>query len=277
MVALHILGNIPIMSSINQDHPENSESRYVLDDMSVRDTWRIFRMMAELVEGFDELSRIAPAVSIFGTARCKPDDPVYLTAENIAKKLAQRGFTVITGGGPGAMEGANKGALAAGGVSVGLNIKLPREQGPNPYQTKSLDFKYFFVRKLMFVKYAVAFVILPGGFGSLDELFETVTLIQTKKIKRFPVFLVDSKFWNPLLGWLKSEVVARGFLTVEELDLLRVIDDPDELVEQIVWCEEEKCYLTPEGLGKFGALQGDPNGRDAEELKDPILKDPTDA
>ncbi|MBL0188417.1 MAG: TIGR00730 family Rossman fold protein [Candidatus Obscuribacter sp.] len=224
------------------------ESRYVLDEMSVKDTWRIFRMMAELVEGFDELSKIGPAVSIFGTARCKPTDPVYIQAETIARKISQKGFAVITGGGPGVMEAGNKGALAAGGVSVGLNIILPRETGPNPYQTKSLDFRYFFVRKMMFVKYAVAFVILPGGFGSLDELFETLTLIQTKKIKRFPVFLVDSKFWSPMLEWLKAEVVTRGFLTVEELDLLRVIDDPDELVDQIVWCENEKCYLTPEGL-----------------------------
>jgi uncharacterized protein (TIGR00730 family) len=225
-----------------------SESRYVLDEMSVKDTWRVFRMMAELVEGFDELSKIGPAVSMFGTARCKPDDPIYVLAETIAKKLADRGFAVITGGGPGVMEAGNKGALAAGGTSVGLNIKLPREQGGNPYQTKSLDFRYFFLRKLMFVKYAVAFVILPGGYGSLDELFETITLIQTKKIKRFPMFLVDSKFWSPMIDWLKTEVVQRGYLSADELDLLTIVDDPDELVEQIVWCENEKCYLSPQGL-----------------------------
>lgn len=225
-----------------------SESRYVLDDMGVKDTWRVFRMMAEMVEGFDELSKIGPAVSIFGTARCKPDDPIYVLAENIAKKLSERGFAVITGGGPGVMEAGNKGALAAGGTSVGLNIKLPREQGPNPYQTKSLDFRYFFLRKLMFVKYAVAFVILPGGYGSLDELFETITLIQTKKIKRFPMFLVDSKFWTPMIDWLRTEVVQRGYLSADELDLLTIVDDPEELVEQIVWCENEKCYLSPQGL-----------------------------
>jgi uncharacterized protein (TIGR00730 family) len=225
-----------------------SESRYVLDEMSVKDTWRVFRMMAELVEGFDELSKIGPAVSMFGTARCKPDDPIYVLAETIAKKLADRGFAVITGGGPGVMEAGNKGALAAGGTSVGLNIKLPREQGGNQYQTKSLDFRYFFLRKLMFVKYAVAFVILPGGYGSLDELFETITLIQTKKIKRFPMFLVDSKFWSPMIDWLKTEVVQRGYLSADELDLLTIVDDPDELVEQIVWCENEKCYLSPQGL-----------------------------
>lgn len=225
-----------------------SESRYVLDDMGVKDTWRVFRMMAEMVEGFDELSKIGPAVSIFGTARCKPDDPIYVLAENIAKKLSERGFAVITGGGPGVMEAGNKGALAAGGTSVGLNIKLPREQGPNPYQTKSLDFRYFFLRKLMFVKYAVAFVILPGGYGSLDELFETITLIQTKKIKRFPMFLVDSKFWTPMIDWLRTEVVQRGYLSADELDLLTIVDAPEELVEQIVWCENEKCYLSPQGL-----------------------------
>jgi len=146
------------------------------------------------------------------------------------------------------MEAGNKGALAAGGTSVGLNIILPNEQGPNPFQTKSLDFRYFFLRKLMFVKYAVAFVILPGGFGSLDELFEATTLIQTKKIQRFPLFLVDSKFWTPMIDWLRAEVVTRGYLSLDELDLLTIIDDPDELVDQIAWCENEKCYLSPDGL-----------------------------
>ncbi|MBS1992913.1 MAG: TIGR00730 family Rossman fold protein [Cyanobacteria bacterium SZAS LIN-2] len=225
-----------------------SDTRYVIDEMSVKDTWRVFRMMAELVEGFDELSKIGPAVSIFGTARATPSDPVYILAETIAKKLAEKGFAVITGGGPGVMEAGNKGALAAGGTSVGLNIILPNEQGPNPFQTKSLDFRYFFLRKLMFVKYAVAFVILPGGFGSLDELFEALTLIQTKKIQRFPLFLVDSKFWTPMIDWLKAEVVTRGYLSLDELNLLTIIDDPDELVDHIAWCENEKCYLSPEGL-----------------------------
>lgn len=223
-------------------------TRFVLDEMTVKDTWRIFRMMSELVEGFDELSEIGPAVSMFGTARCKPSDPEYLLAETIARKLAAKGFAVITGGGPGVMEGGNKGAIAAGGSSIGLNIQLPRENAPNPYQTTSVNFRYFFLRKLMFVKYAVAFVILPGGFGSLDELFEAVTLIQTNRIKRFPLFLVDSTFWNPMLDWLRTSVKARGFITEEELNLLTVIDDPDELVEQIVWCENEKCYLNPDGL-----------------------------
>jgi len=233
------------------------DTRFVIDEMSVKDTWRVFRMMAELVEGFDELSKIGPAVSIFGTARATQSDPVYILAETIAKKLAEKGFAVITGGGPGVMEAGNKGALAAGGTSVGLNIILPHEKGANAFQTKSVDFRYFFLRKLMFVKYAIAFVILPGGFGSLDELFEAVTLIQTKKIKRFPVFLVDSKFWTPMIDWLSTEVVSRGFLSTAELDLLTIIDDPDELVDQIAWCENEKCYLSPEGLMGRSKLKGE--------------------
>src|SRR5262249_32961347 len=155
-------------------------------------------------------------------------------AEKIAYKLAQRGLAVITGGGPGVMEAGNKGAKEAGGTSVGLNIKLPEELTGNPYQTVSLDFRYFFIRKLMFVKYAMAFVILPGCFGSLDELFEALTLMQTNKIKTFPLFLVDSKFWSPLMDWMKTTVAGRGLLTSKELDLIRIVDDPDELVEQIV-------------------------------------------
>ncbi len=235
-----------------------SDSRYFLDEMTVKDTWRIFRMMAELVESFDELSKIGPAVSMFGTARCRPSDPEYLMAETIARKLAEKGFAVITGGGPGVMEAGNKGAIAGGGLSVGLNIQVPREQAANPYQTISLDFRYFFLRKLMFVKYACAFVILPGGFGSLDELFEAVTLMQTKRIKRFPLFLVDSTFWNPMMDWLRKGVVSREFISEQELSLLRIVDDPDELVEQIVWCEQEKCYLSPDGLMSHPKWRGQP-------------------
>src|SRR5271170_6842746 len=185
------------------------EEQYIVDDMTSKDTWRIFRILAEMVEGFDALSKVGPAVSIFGSARCKPQDQEYVLAETIARKLAQRGFTIITGGGPGIMEAGNKGAAAAGGKSVGLNIKLPMEQGPNPYQNISLDFRYFFLRKVMFVKYAMAFVILPGGFGSLDELFEALTLMQTRKIKRFPLYLVGSDFWTPMVEWLKTNVLAR--------------------------------------------------------------------
>lgn len=224
------------------------ESNYTLDEMTTRDTWRIFRVMSELVDGFDSLADIGPAVTIFGTKRALPGDPEYLMAETIAFKLAQSGFAIITGGGPGVMEAGNKGAKAAGGKSVGLNVKLPFETGPNPYQTHSLEFRFFFVRKLMFIKYAMAFVILPGGFGSLDELFEALNLIQVQKIKRFPLYLVGTTFWQPLLDWLKNTVVERGFLNQEELDLITLIDDPDELVKQITWCEDEKCYLSPEGI-----------------------------
>jgi len=228
-----------------------SETQFVLEEMTARDTWRIFRIMSELVEGFDELSRIGPAVSMFGSARCRPGDPEYILAETIGRKLAERGFAVITGGGPGIMEAGNRGAISAGGSSIGLNIHLPREQNHNQFQTVSVDFRYFFVRKLMFVKYAVAFIIMPGGFGSLDELFEALTLIQTRRIKHFPLFLVDSTFWQPLLDWLKKDVVKRGFLTEAELDLITVVDDPDELVEQIVWCDQEKCYLSETGLSGY--------------------------
>lgn len=240
---------------------------FVLDEMTVKDTWRIFRMIAELVEGFDDMSRVGPAVSIFGTARCKPDDPEYELARVIAQKLSERGFAVITGGGPGVMEAGNKGAFESGGTSVGLNIQLPHEQAPNPYQNVSVDFRYFFIRKLMFVKYAVAFVILPGGFGSLDELFEAVTLIQTNRIQRFPMFLVGSKFWNPMIDWLRNSVQERGFITAEELDLLTVIDDPDELVEQIAWCEKEKCYLTPQGLLAHPKRQNNGGDHDGDNNK----------
>jgi uncharacterized protein (TIGR00730 family) len=219
-----------------------TESQFVVDEMTSKDTWLIFRIMAELVEGFDEMSRTSPAVSIFGSARSKPGDPEYLLAEEIARKLAERGFSIITGGGPGVMEAANKGALAAGGKSIGLNIRLPEEQAANPYQTISLDFRYFFIRKVMFVKYAMSFVILPGGFGSLDELFEALTLMQTRRIKKFPLYLVDSKYWGPMVDWLKNTCLERGMIREDDLKLLSVVDDVDELVEYISWCEKEKCY-----------------------------------
>lgn len=233
------------------------ERRFEVDEITARDTWRIFRIMSELVEGFDELSRIAPAVSIFGSKRSMPGDTDYELTEKIAGMLAERGFAVITGGGPGIMEAGNKGAFLAGGTSVGLNIHVPGEQKANDYQTVSLDFKYFFVRKLMFVKYAVAFVIMPGGFGSFDELFEAATLIQTRRIKRFPLYLVGSEFWNPLLDWLKGEVLKRGYVTHSDLELLTVIDDPEELVESIAWCQSEKCYEMEMGIRAWPKKQED--------------------
>lgn len=228
-----------------------TENQYLIDEITAKDTWRIFRIMSELVEGFDTMSKVGPAVSIFGSKRCLPEDPEYKLAESLAFKLAEAGFAVITGGGPGIMEAGNRGAKAAGGTSVGLNIKLPFEQGPNPHQTVGVDFRYFFVRKMMFVKYAVAFIILPGGFGTIDELFEALNLMQTNKIKRFPLYLVGSEFWGGLVDWLKNTVVKRGLLYESELELVQVIDDPDELVKQISWCEKEKCYLSPEGIRSF--------------------------
>ena len=227
------------------------ESQFVIDEITAKDTWRIFRIMSELVEGFDSLSKIGPAVSIFGSKRCLPDDAEYKLAETLSFKLAEAGFAVITGGGPGIMEAGNKGAKEAGGVSIGLNIKLPQESGGNPYQNLSVDFRYFFLRKLMFIKYAMAFIIMPGGFGTIDELFEALNLMQTNKIKRFPLYLVGSDFWNPLIDWLNDTVIKRGLLYEEELALLTVIDDPDELIRQITWCEKEKCYLSPEGIRAF--------------------------
>lgn len=223
-----------------------NDSRFVVDEITSKDTWQIFRVMSELVEGFDAMSKVGPAVSLFGSARSAPGSAEYQLAESIGYKLAQRGFAVITGGGPGVMEAGNKGAKAAGGVSIGLNIRLPNEEKPNPFQNIELDFRYFFIRKVMFVKYAMAFVMLPGGFGTLDELSEAITLIQTKKIKRFPIYLVGSKYWQPLLDFMKNTMLPQGMISPLDLDLLAVYDDPDKLVEHIAWCEAEKCYDKPE-------------------------------
>jgi uncharacterized protein (TIGR00730 family) len=227
------------------------ETQFVIDEITAKDTWRIFRIMSELVEGFDSLSRVGPAVSIFGSKRCQPGDPEYQLAQKLAYDLAKCGFAIITGGGPGIMEAGNKGAKEAGGISVGLNIKLPFEQGGNHFQTLGVDFRYFFLRKLMFIKYAMAFIIMPGGFGTIDELFEALNLMQTQKIKKFPLYLVGSEFWGGLIDWLKDTVIKRGLLYEDELSLITIIDDPEELVRQICWCEKEKCYLTPEGIRSF--------------------------
>ncbi len=207
------------------------DKQYVVNDITIKDSWRLFHIIAEFVEGFEALAECPPAVSIFGSARAKPDDEVYKKAEQIATRLAESGFAVITGGGPGVMEAANKGASLAGGKSIGLNIQLPLEQEPNPYSNLSLSFRYFFVRKVMFVKYAVAYIILPGGFGTLDELFESVTLIQTNKIKPFPVILVGSEYWKGLLDWVKGTLLKQGKISQDDLDILHVIDEPDEIVK----------------------------------------------
>ena len=204
------------------------------DEFTHTDTWRVFRIMGEFVTGFDELATLSRGVSIFGSARTSKDDPDYAAAQETAALLARAGFAVITGGGPGIMEAANRGAFDAGGRSIGCNIELPFEQGSNPYLTKGLKFKYFFVRKMMFVKYSLGFIIFPGGFGTLDELFEALTLIQTQKIRNFPVVLFGSDYWNGLLNWIRDYALRDGKVTEEDLRRLHLTDSPAEVVRIIV-------------------------------------------
>jgi uncharacterized protein (TIGR00730 family) len=204
-----------------------------LDEFTHTDTWRVFRIMGEFVEGFDELATVTRGVAIFGSARTPTDSPFYAAAQETAALLVEAGFTVITGGGPGIMEAANRGAFETQGNSIGCNIELPFEQAPNPYQTRSLKFKYFFVRKTMFVKYSNAFVIFPGGFGTLDELFEALTLIQTRKINNFPVILFGKEFWAGMLGWLEGVILKSNYIGTEDRDLLHITDSPSEVVDII--------------------------------------------
>jgi uncharacterized protein (TIGR00730 family) len=198
------------------------------------DPWRVFRIMGEFVEGFDTLANLGPAVSIFGSARVAPEDPWYRAAVATGRLFAEEGFAVITGGGPGIMEAANKGATQAGGQSVGCNIELPFEQGMNPYVRTAVNFRYFFVRKTMFVKYAAGFLIFPGGFGTLDELFEALTLIQTRKVRNFPVVLVGQDYWHGMVTWLRDVMSAEGKISQEDLDLVFVTDSPAEAVAHVV-------------------------------------------
>jgi uncharacterized protein (TIGR00730 family) len=207
------------------------------------ESWRVFRIMAEFVEGFESLASVSKAVTIFGSARTRPDDKYYKAAEETGRLLAQAGYAVITGGGPGIMEAGNKGAFEAGGESIGCNITLPQEQEANKYQTISLDFHYFYVRKVMFVKYASAFVCFPGGYGTLDEFFETITLIQTLKVAPFPIVLFGSEYWNGLVEWLNKALLPR-FIDSEDLAIFRVVDDPAEVVE-IVRQGETMCWWEP--------------------------------
>jgi uncharacterized protein (TIGR00730 family) len=211
----------------------DEKNQFVVDALSIEESWRIFRIMAEFVEAIETLSRVKHAVSIFGSARTSPDDPYYQKTEIMARLLAQKGFGVITGGGPGIMEAANKGAAEGGGQSVGMNIRLPYEQKPNPYANISIEYKYFFTRKVMFVKYAVAYVVLPGGFGTIDELFEALTLIQTKRIKSFPVILMGSEYWKGLIDWLRKTMLRDKMISPEDLGLFQIIDDPEEAVKYI--------------------------------------------
>lgn len=199
----------------------------------MQESWRLFKIMSEIVDGFENLSEIGPAVSMFGSARVKPKDPLYKQTEDIAKKLSAAGFSVITGGGPGLMEAGNKGAFENGGESIGLHIHLPLEQHNNPYLHIRSDFRYFFIRKLMFIKYAMAYVALPGGYGTLDELAEALVLIQTHRIKPFPIVLFGSEYWSGLVQWFKDQLVPNKFCSEEDLDLFMVTDDPDEVVSYI--------------------------------------------
>src|SRR5919199_801526 len=203
------------------------------DEFTHTDTWRVFRIMGEFVEGFDDLATVTRGVAIFGSARTPPEDPFYVAAQETAALLVKAGFAVITGGGPEIMEAANRGAFEAGGVSIGCNIELPFEQKPNAYQTRSLKFKYFFVRKTMFVKYSRAFVIFPGGYGTLDELFESLTLIQTRKIRNFPVVLFGSKYWGGMMEWMKDTLLSEGKITEKDVALLHLTDAPSEVVQII--------------------------------------------
>jgi uncharacterized protein (TIGR00730 family) len=204
------------------------------DEFTHTDTWRVFRIMGEFVEGFDEMATLTRGIAIFGSARTKQEDEYYKAAHETAALLAREGFAVITGGGPGIMEAANRGAFEAGGLSIGCNIELPFEQSSNAYLTRSVTFHYFFVRKLMFVKYSLGFIIFPGGFGTLDELFEALTLIQTKKIRNFPVVLFGGDYWNGLLNWMRDYMLPQGKVNELDLGLFKVTDSPSEVVQIIL-------------------------------------------
>ena len=200
-----------------------------MEDLKTSETWRVFRIQSELVEGFEALHDIGPAVTIFGSSRLNPGDKCYKAAVAVAKMLADDGFAIITGGGPGVMEGANRGAKEGKAPSIGLNIEIPLEQHPNKYQDITLSFRYFFIRKLMFIKYAMAYIIFPGGFGTMDELFEALTLAQTKKIQNFPIILYGSKYWKGLIDWMKNTLVPNGTVGREDFALFSIVDSPEEI------------------------------------------------
>ena len=210
-----------------------SEKQYLIDAITVDESWRLFKILAEFVDGFETLSDIFPCVSIFGSSRVRPGDEHYENAVLIARQLAQNGFNIMTGGGPGIMEAANKGAKEGGAKSIGANIVLPLEQAGNPYADIKLEFNYFFVRKVMLIKYAQAYIGMPGGFGTLDEVFEALTLIQTKRIKPFPVILVGSEYWNGLWDWIRSNLLERKMISSKDMDLVTILDDPDEVLRAV--------------------------------------------
>lgn len=211
----------------------NAHKQFLIDDFKLEESWRIFKIIGEFVEAIDTIHDLGPAVSIFGSSRTQPDSPYYKKAEEIAALMVKNNYAVITGGGGGIMEAANKGATEAGGVSVGLNITLPFEQMPNPYSTLKLQFNYFFIRKVMFVKYASAYIIMPGGFGTLDELFEAVTLIQTHRIKPLPVIMVGRDYWQGLIDWIKARLISEKNASPDDLDIIQMIDKPEDILKAI--------------------------------------------
>jgi uncharacterized protein (TIGR00730 family) len=221
-----------------------------MEDLKTSETWRVFRIQSELVEGFETLHDLGPAVTIFGSARLSQENRYYNEAITLAKMLADDGFAIITGGGPGIMEGANKGAKKGKAHSVGLNIEIPSEQVPNRYQDVSLSFRYFFIRKLMFIKYAIAFIIFPGGFGTMDELFEALTLSQTKRIQSFPIILYGSEHWRGLIDWMKNTLVRNGTIAPEDFALFSLVDTPEEV-----------CFLINEHYRVFGGLRPQANSK----------------
>lgn len=219
-----------------------------MEDLKTSETWRVFRIQSELVEGFETLHGLGPAVSIFGSSKLGPGNKYYDEALTLARLLADDGFGIITGGGPGIMEGANRGAKKGKAPSVGLNIELPTEQVPNKYQDICLTFRYFFIRKLMFIKYAIAYIIFPGGFGTMDELFEALTLVQTKRIESFPIILYGSKYWKGLIDWMKNTLVPNGTIKKEDFALISLVDTPEEV-----------CFLINEHYRVFGGVRPKPN------------------
>jgi len=248
-----LMHTTPPPSDANHKRPNTNGSNGITtftdkDFQLSRETWRLFRIMSEFVDGFEVMTEVGPAVSVFGSARTPETDPVYAQAVECGKQITDKGLAVITGGGPGVMEAANRGAMEAGGKSVGLNIHLPMEQDANPYQTHSLTFRYFFVRKVMFVKYACGFIIFPGGFGTMDEFFEAMTLIQTTKIEPFPVVCIDKKFWGGMIDWIKN-VMRDQYATISpgDLDLFTTTDTVEEAVEFIYNCYDHDAWLRRSG------------------------------
>ena len=226
------------------------EYGYEINELAKEESWRMFRIIGELVEGFDKLTGVEPAVTIYGSARLSREDKLYAQTADIAYRLGRKGYSIITGGGPGVMEAANKGAREAGVASIGLNIELPEEQSVNAYTTKSITFNHFFARKVMLVKYAIAFIIIPGGLGTLDELTEVLTLMQTHKMKPFPVILFNSSYWKGLLDWLQGSVLSRGFISKEDLDMLTICDEPEVAVEVV-----QRWYQGQEIIGEKALLR----------------------